>query len=350
MMNKIAKVGICGHFGGNIFFSDGQTIKTKILFEELSQALGGEEVKIVDTYCWRKKPIKIIMESIFLIMRTKNVIILPGSNGINVFVPLFSLINMFFQRKLHYVVIGGWLPELLKRNSIIFNFLSHFSGIYVETYTMVELLKRSGLNNVNYMPNFKRLDIIDENEIVYSENFPLKLCTFSRVMQEKGIEEAVNAVILINSKYKQVVYTLDIYGQVDKAYIERFENLVSDFPDYIKYKGIINYKESVNVLKDYFALLFPTYYSGEGLAGTIIDAFSAGLPVIATDWNYNREIIKNGFTGLVYDSQDKKKLEEILELIMEEPEQINDMRENCLNESISYSPEIVVGQFIEYLK
>jgi glycosyltransferase involved in cell wall biosynthesis len=48
------------------------------------------------------------------------------------------------------------------------------------------------------------------------------------------------------------------------------------------------------VLRDYFALLFPIYYIGEGFAGTAIDAFSAGVPVIASDWKYNSEVIKEG--------------------------------------------------------
>lgn len=350
MVNKTAKVGICGHFGGEDLFSDGQTIKTKILYEELCMVLGDKEVKKVDTYNWKNNPLKLIMKSMFLIFKTKNVIVLPGSNGIKIFVPLYSLINILFKRKLHYVVIGGWLPEMLKRNNTVLKHLLNYEGIYVETNSMVELLKKSGLNNVFYMPNFKRLNIIDNNEIMKSEKFPLSMCTFSRVMQEKGIEDAILAVKSINNKYKQVIYTLDIYGQVDKAYEEKFKNLASDFPDYINYKGIVDYKESVNVLKNYFALLFPTYYPGEGLAGTIIDAFSAGLPVIATDWNYNSEIIKNQYTGLVYDNKDHGKLEEILEKIMKEPHLIDNMRLNCLKESKSYSPEIVVKQFIKYLK
>ncbi|MFR3494185.1 MAG: glycosyltransferase [Blautia sp.] len=55
-------------------------------------------------------------------------------------------------------------------------------------------------------------------------------------------------------------------------------------PQYIRYKGMVPFNQSTEVLKNYDALLFPTYYEGEGFAGTIIDAFAAGLPVIASDW------------------------------------------------------------------
>ena len=47
-------------------------------------------------------------------------------------------------------------------------------------------------------------------------------------------------------------------------------------------------------------MIFPTYYVGEGFPGTIIDAFSSGIPDIATDWRYNSEIVQNGKTGYIY--------------------------------------------------
>jgi glycosyltransferase involved in cell wall biosynthesis len=54
------------------------------------------------------------------------------------------------------------------------------------------------------------------------------------------------------------------------------------FPEYVVYGGVVPFNKSVEVLKDYFAVLFPTYYEGEGFAGTIIDAHSAGVPIIAS--------------------------------------------------------------------
>ena len=98
-------------------------------------------------------------------------------------------------------------------------------------------------------------------------------------MREKGIEDAVNAVVSVNTDLGVQAFSLDIYGQVDGAQIEWFESLQKKFPSYIRYGGLVPYDKSVDVLKDYFALLFPTYYEGEGFAGTLIDAYSAGVPV-----------------------------------------------------------------------
>ena len=52
------------------------------------------------------------------------------------------------------------------------------------------------------------------------------------------------------------------------------ETLRKKFPDYISYCGLISFEKSVETLKEYFALLLPTYYEGEGFAGTLIGAYS----------------------------------------------------------------------------
>ena len=59
---------------------------------------------------------------------------------------------------------------------------------------MKEQLESQGYDNVEVIPNCKELDILDANTIKYTEGIPYRLCTFSRVIKEKGIEDAVQAV------------------------------------------------------------------------------------------------------------------------------------------------------------
>lgn len=171
--------------------------------------------------------------------------------------------------------------------------------------------------------------------------YPLKLCTFSRVMREKGIEDAVNAVEAVNRELGLTVFTLDIYGQVDSAQIEWFEALRKAFPDDIRYGGVIPFDRSVETLKGYFALLFPTYYEGEGFAGTLIDAFSAGVPVIASDWKYNAELV-NENVGYVYKTRDHIALAELLKAVATDPTIMLKKRRSCLHEAEKYKIETVI--------
>ena len=62
-----------------------------------------------------------------------------------------------------------------------------------------------GLDNVTILRNFKDIKPLKE-ELNMDIVKPLNICTFSRVMKEKGIEDIVNAVKEVNEKYKKTMY------------------------------------------------------------------------------------------------------------------------------------------------
>lgn len=165
---------------------------------------------------------------------------------------------------------------------------------------------------------------------------------FSRVIKEKGMGEAAKAIAKVNSRFGRKRAVLRIYGLIEDVYREEFEKLLDEYQDCVFYGGCIPFDQSVEVLSDSYMLLFPSVYRGEGMPGTILDAFSAGLPVIATDWHFNAELVQNGVTGYCYDWKKPELLEEHILYCMEHPEEVNGMRENCLKEAAKYTPEIVM--------
>ena len=82
-------------------------------------------------------------------------------------------------------------------------------------------------------------------------------------------------------------------------------------------------------------LLFPTYYDGEGFAGTLIDAMAAGVPVIASNWRYNSEIIKDGKIGFIINKNLKNELVKVLSAT----NRGNEMKISCLLEAEKYLPK-----------
>lgn len=335
------RVCIIGHFGHGENLLNGQTVKTKIVTKEIVKELGKKEVSCIDTHGGVKALISAFRHALIALKYHKNIIIMPAENGLRIFAPLLVLLNLLFHRKLHYVVIGGWLPEFLKKRKKLTKALMSFDGIYVETNTMRKALEAQGFNDVYVMPNFKDLNILKESELVYHHIEPYRLCTFSRVMKEKGIEDAVNAVKTVNEHFGRIVYTLDIYGQVDSAQTEWFNELKSTFPLYIKYGEFVPFDKSVEVLKNYFALLFPTYYEGEGFAGTLLDAMAAGVPVIASDWRYNPEIV-NEKTGYVYPVHDNHAFVTTLISVGNNSDLLLSKKSDCLKEAEKYRAENVI--------
>ncbi len=335
-----AKISVLGHFGEGENLLNGQTVKTKIITDELQNQFGKENVLKIDTHGGFKTLLKAPFQVLSALKNSKNVLILPAQNGLRVYAPLLFLLRKLFKgRKLHYVVIGGWLPKFLPKRKLLTRFLKHFDGIYAETNTMKSALREQGFSNVYVMPNCKKLTVLAENDLIYPESVPFRLCTFSRVMKEKGIETAADVIKRTNEKLGYTAFSLDIYGQIDAEQTQWFENLKNTFPEHIRYLGCVDADKSVEVLKNYFALLFPTRFYTEGIPGTIIDAYSAGIPVISSKWESYSDVVDEGKTGIGYEFDNEKCFEEILLNTAKNPESVLNMKKNCLNKAKNYIPE-----------
>lgn len=342
------KVSAIGHFGYGHNFLDGQTVKTKTVTAELTRRFGKNQILTIDTYGGAKNLIKAPFQVLNALKNSRNVLIFPAQNSLRVYAPLLAVLKgLFNDRKLHYAVIGGWLPRFLENRKRLAKILKEFDGIYVETQTMKSALEKQGFENVHIMPNCKNLKILSEEELVYPAGMPYKLCTFSRVMREKGIEDAVSAVIAVNAELGIQAFSLDVYGQVDNGQTVWFDELQKKFPPYIRYAGSVDANQSTEVLKNYFALLFPTRFYTEGIPGTVIDAYAAGVPVISAKWESFADIIEDGVTGIGYVFDDPAGLKSILADAADDPARLVSMKTSCLKKSDCYVPHTAVKLLID---
>lgn len=338
------ELAIIGNFGSSRGRAkDGQTVKTCIVSSELEKQLGKENILKTNTTGGFKNLFKAPFQCISALFRSKNVAIFPAHNGVRVYAPILALLRYLIpNRRLHYVVIGGWLPEFVKKRRFLAWSLKRFYGIYVETSTMKRALEEQGFTNIYVMPNCKYLDIIKPEELSFNYMEPYKLCTFSRVMKEKGIGDAVEVVKAINEKVGKVVYELDIYGSIDANQTDWFAELQKGFPEYIHYKGCVDFDKSVETLKEYFALLFPTRFYTEGIPGTIIDAYAAGVPVISARWESYSDVVSEKETGVGFGFGDENHLKKVLEDIAKNPKLLIVLKPNCIEFAKNYLPQTVV--------
>lgn len=335
------KVLLIGSFSLDCKDNGGQPVKSRELYYGIKNMLGSDNVHILETPNWKKHPIRLLFDYFCQANKHDVIIMLPSHRGVYVFSKLLSLSKKLCKKKIFYDVIGGWLQDDVSKNSRLKNRLSHFNGIWVETTTMKNDLMMYGLHNVCVVPNFKRLSKIAYHDLVNipKKIEPLKLCTFSRVIKEKGIEDAINAVNSINKECRRTVFLLDIYGEVYAPYQEEFDELMAQFPSYIAYKGMVRADKSVETLVNYSALLFPTHYYTEGIPGTIIDAYSAGLPIITCFWKNYQDVFEDGVTGFGYQFDDEHGLKKALYRFLQNINSIDVLTKNCLNYSIKFDAE-----------
>ena len=105
-------IGIIGHFGGEENFLDGQTVKTKVLYNELDKT-GLYNIIKVDTYMFRKSKIKLLLDTVKCLLKCKTVFLLVSAGGMKVYFPLLYYWNKIIKTRVIHDVIGGNLHNFV---------------------------------------------------------------------------------------------------------------------------------------------------------------------------------------------------------------------------------------------
>lgn len=343
----MTRIGVIGHFGGNEFFADGQTVKVKSLVEAFEQYAPEVKIDRVDTYYAKKSPFRFLCIFIRCLCVNKKIVFFPATNSRKVFFPFFYYLGKYTGKEFYHDCIAGSMSKHLKARPKWIKYLGSYKANWMESPEEVRLLTEMGLNNVSYMPNFKHLDPIS-NEELRTKHFgkPYKFCTFSRIESLKGIEDALIAIREVNQKYPNSAL-LDMYGPIQPGSEAWFEGVLSKYKEEGRYCGIVKPNDSVGTVKDYVALLFPTQYYTEGMPGTIVDAMFAGVPVIARHWMWCDNMITDRYNGLVYEFDHPEKLKELLLEVVSNIDTILQMKHNCVVESEKYSAKPTIMRILK---
>ena len=186
-------------------------IRPAYLYDEL-KAASSFEIQKVDTYYKRRNPIKLIKDTLSCIFTTKDIIVLLSGNGMRFYFPILFFSKKVLKSRIYHDVIGGNLDQYVCEYPKFKKYLNSFEVNLVETKSMKDKLVLQGINNCEVMPNFKRLKIASIKPEEIKE--PYRFCMFSRVMKEKGVEDAVKAVEQINTQNRKKICELDIFGRI----------------------------------------------------------------------------------------------------------------------------------------
>ena len=342
-MGSVKKIGLIGRLDLECTLFDGQTVKTRMMYRLLCEMYGEGNIVVVDTLDYRHNAARVTAETIRCLLSCKDVFVLLSRNGRKAFFPLLAFAAKHFGTRVYHNLIGGWLAQNLEEQPEQVAQLNTFNVNWVESHLLVDKLAEHGVNNACYLPNFKYLDFAELPEAkTYGQTY--RFCTFSRVIEKKGIGDAIAAVEDLRAKGYDC--SLDVYGPIDDEYKAAFENALVACPG-TEYKGCVAPEKSIQAIAGYDALLFPTKWRPEGIPGTIIDALSAGVPVIAAKWQYYDEMLEDGVTGYGYEFGRNELLTDEIERFMALGDGANGLRRGCLERAKGYSPEVVVGRIRE---
>ena len=297
MKGIVSSVCIIGNFGCETGQLDGQTMKSRSM-RALMELKGVHDYASFDTeilhFNWLSA-----FTMFRLLWNTERLFFMGGQRNLTYLFPLFWVIAKLRGIECHYFVVGGWIAEYLRNRPIHRWILRRINGIYCETCSICKKLEDwYGYTNADWFPNFRISDF--RPDITFYEGFPLRLIFMARIIAQKGYPVVFDLAERIQAQLGDKKVIIDFYGPLYDEDQERFLRGVEKYP-FLHYRGVLQPEVINETLSRYDAMLFPTTYAGEGVPGTIVDAYISGIPVIASDWRYNAELVEHEKTGFIVD-------------------------------------------------
>jgi len=220
-----------------------------------------------------------------------------ASNGMYFLSPILLMISKKYHKKFISRNFGGNSIELYEdvnkiKKKLITYLFKESDILFFETRYLVKYFKSVNSSTYWFPNSRKNPKVIRDENIEFKKEFVF----IGHIREEKGIDEILEA-----STYLDDSYTIILYGNiVEEKYNDELWNKYKN----IKYGGQLKHSEVYETLAKYDVLLLPSHR--EGYPGVIIEAFSVGLPVIATKLPSIQEMVdeKCGMLINVKDSSD----------------------------------------------
>ena len=310
----------------------GEEYKNQLLIKKI------ENSTIIDTHRWLQNPlvwVKLLFNLFF--RRWDNILLSTSSLSTFRLLLIIYILKPSILKKITYLVIGGYFPEAIRAKRYKWEYYKQLKNVILEGELLkIDLQMHSELKNIKVIPNFKDFPVLENFQDQFKQTF--SFIYIGRISQSKGIREIIEAAKELQNM--GIEFTVDFFGPLEDDF---------DFSEtFINYRGFLDFqklgRESYEFISSYNCMLFPTYWQGEGFPGVIIDAFIAGLPVITSDWNMNKELIEEGVNGFIVPAKSTAALREKMEFVVHNQNLLKEIRYNNLLKAKNYHIDIVFRQ------
>jgi len=210
--------------------------------------------------------------------------------------------------------------------------------------TKQELLKH-GIRNIEVCPN--GIDPEDFNPAMRSDEWrkekglenKIALLYVGRISKEKNIMLLSEVMSLLNGQYKDRI-ELIITG--DGPYLEHFK---SSMPNNVIYTGYAFGKELSRIYASADIFVFPSLT--ETFGNVVLEAMASGLPVVGIKAGGVKDIIENGYNGILIEKNDVKLFASAVSLLVENKNMRNTMAYNARQYALTRTWDAVFDTLVK---
>ncbi len=227
---------------------------------------------------------------------------------------IYIIISKLFNNNV-LLFIHGFNERCLK-NKILMQGYFFSDNIIVLSREFKTKLKNTGykkniyisFNPVNKeISNYFTTNIIEERRL----KKPSNILFLARIEEEKGIMIALKAFEILVKNYE--LYHLYVAGNGSKLKVAE-DYVIKNNIKNVHFLGFVKGDEKLNILKESDIFLFPTYH--EGLPINVLEAMSAGLPIVTRPVGGINDFFENGKMGYLIKNKNPTEFAEKIEFLL----------------------------------
>lgn len=215
-----------------------------------------------------------------------------------------KLIENFIREVDHLIVLCSWTKELLLRNKAPLSRIS---------------LVRHGVAQAEFSKTDSTIGNIDV------DSRPLKIVYLGRIDWTKGIDIVIKALKYIPDE----AIELDVYGIVQgrnaDKYFGKLKRFAKQSDNRIKFLAPVPNADTTSLLRKYHYLVIPSIWMETGPL-VVLEAFSAGTPVIGSDLGGIKELVQNHKNGILVPIESVNAWRDVLKKVSRDRELLKELR------------------------
>jgi len=263
--------------------------------------------------------------------------------GAILFSPIIHMICKAYRKPWIFRKFGGVFDRSYEKlptgAKVIINHTALSANLCLfETQRMTEFFTPFCKHVAEWYPNSRPLI---EGSLPATKGIKCKRFVFcSHVTPTKGILEIISAGERMDSDV-----AIDVYGPFRDGMTEKqFCGL-----NKVHYCGVLQHKEVIATLKNYDALLLPTYHDGEGYPGILLEAYSCGIPVIATRFGSIPEIVDDT-SGILIEPKNANQLFDAMQQLVADDHLYQSLCRGTTAKRNRFSSQFWTKIFVEHCK
>ncbi len=239
------------------------------------------------------------------------------------------------------LINGGLMQKVMKM--LYKTAIAEASNVFFQNVYNVQFFKknRMSVKRSRLLPgsgvSLERFSILE-----YPEEGGMEFCFISRILEEKGYKEFIEAARILKGRHPEAVF--HIIGPCDEEYLPELRAAEKE--------GIVIYHgksfDIVPYLRQSHCSIFPSYYA-EGMANVILESAASARPVITTSLPGCGEGVDDGVSGFIVKEKDVDdlvaKMEKFISLPYETKKQMG--LNGRMKMEREFNREIVIDAYVE---